>query len=117
MQIETKNKLFTGTDGLGDHARVLVVDNDIRMALFGIDNKHDIVLLTEESVRGLLGIETREEFDKRLKQLLTTEAEKKMIVELAKTVGASEAAAWKIEAIEVASGHTLIVDTPPLKQD
>lgn len=99
-QIQSGNKIFVGTDGLGSHARVEIVDKETRNKLFGVeDTSGDPVILTEETVKALLAIRTKAKFNERLNELVKTSAEKKMLVDLAFSVGAEDAETWKVDTL------------------
>ena len=51
-QIQTGNVMFTGTDGMGNHARIQIVDEAKRKELFGLGDAEvsTPILLNEESV-------------------------------------------------------------------
>ena len=57
-QIQTGNVMFTGTDGMGNHARIQIVDEAKRKELFGLGDAEvsTPILLNEESVKELLEI-------------------------------------------------------------
>ena len=68
----------------------------------------DAVVLNEESVKALLAIRGKEAFNARLNELVSTTAEKKMIVQIAKEGGGDDVAAWKMAAInELADTNTI----------
>ena len=100
-QIQTGNVMFTGTDGMGNHARIQIVDEAKRKELFGLgdDETAAPVLLNEESVKQLLAIRTKTKFNEQLESMIKTDAEKKMLVELAFSVGAEDAESWKVDAL------------------
>ena len=100
-QIQTGNVMFAGTDGMGNHARIQIIDDDKRKELFGLGDL-DVdapALLNEESVRELLAIRAKGKFNERLQSMVKTEAEKKMLVDLAVKVGAEDSEAWKLDAL------------------
>lgn len=100
-QIQMGNVMFTGTDGMGSHARIQIVNDEHRKQLFGIDGV-DIdapELLNMDAVKALLAIRTKAKFHERLNQMVKTDAEKKMLVELAKKAGSDDAEAWKVDAL------------------
>ena len=37
-QIQTGNRMFTGTDGMGNHARIQIVNDEQRKQLFGLES-------------------------------------------------------------------------------
>ncbi len=100
-QIQTGNVMFTGTDGMGNHARIQIVDEGKRKELFGLGDTEtvDPVLLNEESVKELLAIRTKAKFNEKLEAMVKTDAEKKMLVELASKAGAENSEAWKVDAL------------------
>ncbi|MCM1220762.1 MAG: hypothetical protein NC548_40355 [Lachnospiraceae bacterium] len=102
MQIQIGNNLFVGRgDSQGDHARLYIVDDEQRKALLGLDDtpNEDVTVVNAESVAALLAIRTKKDFKEHLEALVKTDAEKKMIVKLAKDAGGDDVAAWKMEAI------------------
>ena len=101
-QIQWGNKMFTGTDGQGSHARIQIVSEEQRKKLFQLDGLEDVTppnLLTADAVKALLAIRGKAKFNERLAELVQTDAEKKMLVELANSVGAEDAEAWKVDAL------------------
>ena len=109
-QIQTGNKMFTGTDGMGNHARVQIVNDEQRRQLFGLESveTEDPTLLNLEAVKALLAIRTKAKFNEQLQAMVKTDAEKKMLVELAKQAGSDEAEAWKVDALrELADTSTV----------
>ena len=109
-QIQTGNKMFTGTDGMGNHARIKIVNDEQRKQLFGLESveTEDPTLLNLEAVKALLAIRTKAKFNEQLQAMVKTDAEKKMLVELAKQAGSDEAEAWKVDALrELADTSTV----------
>ena len=109
-QIQTGNKMFTGTDGMGNHARIQIVNDEQRKQLFGLESveTEDPTLLNLEAVKALLAIRTKAKFNEQLQAMVKTDAEKKRLVELAKQAGSDEAEAWKVDALrELADTSTV----------
>ena len=104
-QIQLGNVLFVGSDGLGNHARIQIVDDAVRKELFGFDEKDDTpqTIITPEAVKSLLAIKTKAAFHKRLAELVTTRAERLMLVDLAFQNGAADAESWKVDALRAAA--------------
>lgn len=100
-QIQTGNRMFTGTDGMGNHARIQIVDDEQRKRLFGMESVETDAptLLDLDAVKALLNIRTKKKFNEQLQAMVTTAAEKKMLVELAKQAGADNAESWKVDAL------------------
>lgn len=112
MQIQSGNKLFVGFDATrpGDHPRLYITNDAQRKALFGYEDSvdEDVVALNTKAVTELLAVRTKKDFNERLQALVKTDAEKKMIVQLAKEAGGDEVAAWKMDAItELAESVTV----------
>lgn len=100
-QIQLGNKMFTGSDGMGNHARIQIVNEDQRKALFGVEGL-DVdapVVVDLESVKALLAIRSKAKFNEQLNRMVATNAEKKMLLELADKAGAEEAESWKVDAL------------------
>ena len=68
---------------------------------FGLDGVDvpDPSVLNVESVKALLAIKTKGKFHEQLESMVKTNAEKKMLVELAFEAGADEAESWKVDAL------------------
>lgn len=105
MQIQMGNVFFIGKGGKpGDHARLYIVDNEQRKKLLGIeDGAPDVAALTVDAVKELLAIRKKEDFEKRLSEIAATQAEKRMLLDVAKEAGGDEVAAWKMQKIEAAA--------------
>lgn len=103
-QIQTGNVMFTGTDGMGNHARIQIVDEAKRKELFGLGDAEvsTPILLNEESVKELLAIRSKAKFNEQLEAMVKTDAEKRMLVELAFSVGAEDAEIRKVDALRQA---------------
>ena len=95
-QIQTGNVMFTG-----NHARIQIVDEAKRKELFGLGDAEvsTPILLNEESVKELLAIRSKAKFNEQMEAMVKTDAEKRMLVELAFSVGAEDAESWKVDAL------------------
>ena len=104
LQIQMNNIMFVGdsSNPNGDHARLYIVDDEQRKALLGLDSDegHDVIVLNEKTVSALLAIKSKEKFKEQLQALVKTDAEKRMVVDIANKVGGDEVANWKMKAIE-----------------
>lgn len=108
-QIKLGNGFFCGADGFGNNAYIKINDKNVIAFLFGTDEESeqvDNVLLTLANVKELLAVTPKATFEKELKKLVVTEAEKKMIIPLAQEAGVEEAESYKLNAIEKISGFT-----------
>lgn len=101
-QVKTGNTLFVGTDGMGGHAPVKINDPLIREYIFG--EQVEPTQLTEDAVRNLLKIQTKQKFYEALNNLVVTKAEKRMIFLLAEKVGVDDVPSYQLAAIEKISG-------------
>lgn len=99
-QIRAGNPLFVGADGRGGHARIAIMENDVRKALFNIGDGEITELLTLEAVKKLLAINDPDEFAKRLNMLVVTSAERSMIGKLAKKADINNMQGWKNKLID-----------------
>lgn len=103
MQIQSGNKLFVGEDSVcpGDHARLYITNDEQRKTLLGYEETaaDESVVLNLDSVTELLAAKSKKDFTARLQALVKTDAEKKMVVKLAKEAGGDDVAAYKMEAI------------------
>lgn len=109
-QIQLGNPLFVGVGGnQGDHARLYIVNDEQRKALLGIeDTGSGEIVLNLDTVKELLGVKRKDDFQKRLEALVTTPAEKRMIVRLAKEAGSDDVAAWKMDAINAIADENAV---------
>ena len=94
----------------GDHARLFIVDDKQRKELlgYGEETGDDALVLNAESVTKLLAVKKKEDFNRQLEELVKTDAEKKMVVQLAKEAGGDDVAAWKMEAINKLAETTVL---------
>ena len=99
-QIQLGNIMFVGNDRMGNHARIQIVDEAQRKELFGLPpDVPEPVIVNEETVKALLAIRGKEKFKETLENMVQTDAEKKMLVDIAFKVGAEEAVSWKVDAL------------------
>ena len=106
-QVKLGNRFFCGIDGFGSNAYIKINDEKVMAFVFGTsDESTDVILLTLENVKKLLTTSPRAAFEKELAKLVVTEAEKKMIVPLAKEAGIEEVEGYKKTAIEKLSSYT-----------
>lgn len=80
---------------------IQIVDEAKRKELFGLDDAEVSapILLNEESVKELLAIRSKAKFNEQLEAMVKTDAEKRMLVELAFNVGAEDAESWKVDVL------------------
>lgn len=102
MQVQVRNMMIVGTDEMGSHARIKIVNPEHYKALFAGDV--EIVeppkILTIDAVKELLAVPTKKNFIKEMENLVQTSAEKKMLLELAKEANIENTESWKKTEIE-----------------
>ncbi len=100
-QIQTGNQMFVGSDQMGNHPRIQIIDEEQRKALFGMDGVETPppVVVDLEAVKALLAIRSKTKFNEQLQAIVQTNAEKKMLVKLAFDAGAEKAESWKVDAL------------------
>lgn len=106
-QVKLGNKFFCGVDGFGNNAYIKINDKDVKDFVFGTNSSESAeeILLTLDNVKKLLSTSPKATFEKELAKLVVTEAEKKMIVSLAKEAGIEEVEGYKKTSIEKLSGY------------
>lgn len=106
-QIQLGNTFFVGADGKGNNAAIEIEDKEIRDYLFHLEGNEgdDMIVLNVDSVRELLAIENKSEYERRLNELIVSKSDKKMIIPLALEAGIDDAASYKISMIEKLCGY------------
>ncbi len=101
-QVKAGNAFFCGTDGLGSNASLKIEDEAVRRYVFSLDTSDDQpqTLLTLESVKDLIATTPKAAFLEKLKQLVVTEGDRRMIVALATEAGIENVEAYKVTEIE-----------------
>ena len=76
-------------------------DEQQRKELFGTDgtDAETPTQLDESAVKALLAIKSKAKFNEQLEKLVKTDAEKRMLVELAFKAGAEDAESWKVDTL------------------
>lgn len=106
-QIQTGNFFFVGADGDGNNAYIEIEDESVRNFVFHFDENenNDRVILNLESVKNLLAIDDRTEFESVLEKLVVTDGDKRMIIPMALKAGIDNVQSYKVSAIEEISGY------------
>ena len=104
-QVFADNKMFTGTDGKGSHARVYIDDKDTRVLVEfeEVDSKESQQILDKGTVTKLLAYKTQSSFEKNVKELVKTQAEKNFLAEESKKQNLNDFG--KISFIEKYTGY------------
>lgn len=107
-QVQSGNIYFVGSDGNGNNACIRIDDEDVFRYVFRLDENDivDVKILDIESVKKLLAISNRDEFETELRKLVVTSSDKKMIPRLAKQARIEDVEGYKKTAIENLIGHT-----------
>ena len=108
-QVKSGNVYFCGTDGIGTNASIKILDDNVRKYVFslGDESTNKQQVLDVETVKALLAINNKEEFTERLKSLIVTDAEKRMIGVWLKEIGIDDIETYKINAIKRISGYPI----------
>lgn len=83
-QVQSGNKLFTGTDDRGSHATLYIDDESTRLEV-EFDSKEEKrvqQVLNDEVVQKLFSYKTLKTFEERMKEAIVTRAEKYAIVQM-----------------------------------
>lgn len=82
-QIQSGNTMFAGTDGLGSHARIYIMDKDTRVDLDfeDADGKKTQNIVDDNKLKEIFAIKTKAAFEKAVKEFIVTNAEKHKLVE------------------------------------
>ena len=83
-QVQSGNKLFTGTDDRGSHATLYIDDEPTRLEV-EFDSKEEKRMqqvLNDEVVQKLFSYKTLKTFEERMKEAIVTRAEKYAIVQM-----------------------------------
>lgn len=106
-QIYNNNRLFTGDDGKGSHARIFIEDEKIRLEA-EFENKEDNKsqeILTDEKLKGIFSLKTLVSFKKNVQEKVKSQAEKAKVIEYAKAHKINDHD--KIEFLEKYTGFKL----------
>lgn len=81
-QVQSGNNLFSGTDGVGSHARIYIEDKDTRVELDFEDaeGKKSQLIVDDGKIKELFTIKTKTAFEKAIKEAIVTNAEKAKLV-------------------------------------
>lgn len=107
-QVKLGNGFFCGVDGFGNNAYIKINDQKVKDFIFGTDSSETEceILLTLDNVKKLLATSPKASFEKELAKLVVTDAEKKMIIPLAKEAGIEDVEGYKKTSIEKLSGYS-----------
>ena len=101
-QVKSGNVAFCGSDGMGNHAVIRIIDPVIREYIF--QEPVDPLQITEEAVKNLLAIEDRNQFLNELSELVVTRTEKRMLCRIIERIGKDDIPSYRIAAIERLTG-------------
>jgi hypothetical protein len=108
-QINATNTFFTGTDGKGSHAKVLIDSKESRI-YFGFESEdgEDLqFVLNTDSVKALISLSI-DEFSEQLDQYVVTQAEKLTVMEESRKLKLNDHE--KIKILEDYTGYKFVVD-------
>ena len=104
-QVYNGNKMFTGVDEQGSHAKLYVDDKDTRV-LLGFeseDGKETQNVITPERVKKILEYKTQKTFEEKIQDEIKLDSEKLLLIEEAKRSKLKDYD--KIKFIEEYTGH------------
>ena len=91
-QVQNSNKLFNGIDGKGSHATLYIDDAPTRKEVDfdSVDGERKQVMLNDETVKKLFSLKTQATFEKNLKEVVKTRAEKYAIIQTIRRLGIND---------------------------
>lgn len=104
-QVQNGNKLFSGTDGVGGHATLIIEDAPTRIEVGFENEKNEHKVFSDALVDYLFGIESTEEFEMKFKESIRTRAEKYAVIDAIKRLGINDYS--KIRFVENYTGYRL----------
>ena len=106
-QVQSGNIMFVGTDGMGNNACIKIEDEDVFRYVFRLDDNEpiNVRVLDLDSVKKLIAISDREEYERELKALVVTNSDKRMISKLAIKANIENVEGYKKTAIENLIGY------------
>lgn len=104
-QVQNGNKLFSGLDGKGSHA-TLIIDDTLTRCEVGFEDEHTKQnVFSDELVLSLFEIKSTEEFEMKLKESIRTRAEKYAVIDTIRRKKLNDYA--KIRFVEEYTGYKL----------
>ena len=106
-QVQSGNIYFVGVDGMGNNACIKIEDEDVFRYVFRLDDDEpvNVRILDLDSVKNLLNISDKREYERELESLVVTNSDKKMIVSLVQQAGIENVEGYKKTAIENLIGY------------
>lgn len=106
-QVQSGNVYFVGVDGMGNNACIKIEDEDVFRYVFRLDDDEpvNVRILDLDSVKNLLNIADKREYERELESLVVTNSDKKMIVSLVQQAGIENVESYKKTAIENLIGY------------
>lgn len=104
-QVQNGNKLFSGTDGLGSHATLIIEDIPTRIEVGFEGEGFQQKVFSDELVDKLFKIKSTEEFEMKFKESIRTRAEKYAVIDAIKRLKINDYS--KIRFVENYTGYRL----------
>lgn len=104
-QVQNGNKLFSGLDGKGSHATLIIDDKATRCEVGFEDEQTEQNVFSDERVLKLFEINSTEEFELKLKESIRTRAEKYAVIDTIRRKKLNDYA--KIRFVEEYTGYKL----------
>lgn len=83
-QVSNSNRLFTGIDGNGSHATIIIEDEPMRMYLEFDTDENKQTVLTDEKIKAWFELKTLKAFEKNVRENVVTMAEKSYLLDAIK---------------------------------
>jgi hypothetical protein len=105
-QVKAGNSFFCGRDGTGSNAAIKILNDEVRKYVFALEGEKipKQQVLDLESIKQLFAVTPKAAFEKKLKEIVVTDSEKRRLVMLAKSAGIDNAETYKLKAIENYTG-------------
>lgn len=103
LQVMRGNVMFTGIDGFGKNARLVIEDEKVRAFVFNMPEGEELPkqeVFDLEAAKALFAVSPKDAFLKAFAEKIVTRADKKMAVEYARQLGADNLRKYQVDAIE-----------------
>ena len=102
-QIYDNNVMFTGTDGKGSHARIIIENDEARKAAFELLDEEltSVNALDKEKIKEINELKTQKAFEKAIEDGVVSDAEKRLFVDTAFELGLTD-----VKRIKFVEDHT-----------
>lgn len=110
LQVLRGNTMFTGVDGMGKNARIVIEDDEVRAFVFNLPDGEELPkqeVFDMEAAKALFAVTPKDAFLTEFEKRIVTSADRKMAVEYARKLGADNLRKYQVDAIEALGEGTL----------